>query len=268
MTVVAATAHDLTFADIVHSEWIKLRSLRSTVWLYVALVVVSLSLAALMSLSLSLGGGSFRASDQAHLAVMASVFGVFFGQLIAAVLGVLAISGEYSTGMIRSTLTAVPRRLPALLAKAVVLFLATSVVGIVSDFGAFFVAQPLLATKGIEANVTDPRVFVPLLGGGLYLGLVAVFALGLGTVLRNSAAGITVALGILLLLPTVLGMFPGTWTQETLPSYLISAAGINMLGVTSFSTVMYEPWQDFLIVMAWVLASGAAAAALLTRRDA
>jgi ABC-2 type transport system permease protein len=269
MTVTpSATSGRLSFTGVAHSEWIKLRTLRSTVWLYVALVVVSLALAALMASSVSLGGGTFRASDQVHLAVTASVFGVFFGQLIVAVIGVLTISGEYSTGMIRSTLTAVPRRLPVLFAKAVVLFLVTFVVGVVSDFGAFFVAGPLLAAKGIDASATDPRVFVPLLGGGLYLGLVAVFALGLGTVLRNSAAGITIVLGILLLLPTVLEMIPGSWTQDTIPSYLISAAGINMLGVTSFSTVMYQPWQDFLIVMGWVLVWGAAGAALLKRRDA
>lgn len=268
MTAIPTTAHGLTFVDVVHSEWIKLRTLRSTMWLYVVLIVSSLGLAAVMSSSLSLGSGSFRASDQAHLAVMASVFGVFFGQLTAAVIGVLAVSGEYSTGMIRSTLTAVPRRLPALLAKAVVLFFVNFVVGVVSDFGAFFIARPLLAAKGIDASITDPQVFLPLVGGGLYLGLVAVFALGLGTVLRNSAAGITVVLGILLLLPTVLGMIPGTWTQQTLPSYLISAAGINMLGITSFGTVLYQPWQDFLIVIGWVLVSGIAGVALLKRRDA
>jgi ABC-2 type transport system permease protein len=268
MTALSTSDYRLTFAGVVHSEWIKLRTIRSTVWLYVALLVVSLGLAALMAGSLSLGGGTLRASDQAHLAVTASVFGVFFGQLIVAVLGVLTMSGEYSTGMIRSTLTAVPRRLPVLFSKAVVLFLVTFVVGIVSDFSAFFVAQPLLAAKGVDASVADPRVFVPLLGGGLYLGLVAVFALGLGTVLRNNAGGITVVLGILLLLPTVLEMIPGTWTQQTIPSYLISAAGINMLGITSFSTVLLKPWQDLLIVVGWVLVWGAAGAVLLKRRDA
>ncbi len=268
MTANSTTARRLSLGGVIHSEWIKLHTLRSTVWLYVALIAVSLGLAALMASSLSLGGGAFSASDQAQLAVTASVFGVFFGQLIVAVLGVLTISGEYTTGMIRSTLTAVPRRLPVLAAKATVLFLVTFAVGVVSDFGAFLVAQPLLAAKGIEASVIDPRVFVPLIGGGLYLGLVAVFALGLGTVLRNSAAGIAIVLGILLLLPTVLEMIPGTWTQQTLPSYLISAAGINMLGITSFSAALLKPWQDFLIVMGWVLVWGAAGAALLKRRDA
>jgi ABC-2 type transport system permease protein len=268
MTALSTNRSRLTFPGVVHSEWIKLRTLRSTVWLYVALPIVSLILAALMASSLSLGAGTFRASDQAHLAVSAAVFGVFFSQLIVAVLGVLTISGEYSTGMIHSTLIAVPRRLPVLFSKALVLLVVTFVVGVVSDFGAFFVAQPLLAAKGIDASIADPRVFVPLLGGGLYLGLVAVFALGVGTVLRNSAASITTVLGILLLLPTVLAMIPGTWTQNIIPSYLISSAGINMLGVTSFSTLKYEPWQDFLIVVAWVLVWGAVGATLLKRRDA
>lgn len=268
MTTASTTPGRVTFAGAVLSEWIKLHTLRSTMWLYAVLLAVSLGVAALMGATLTTGDGAFTPASEATLSAMPAVFGVFFLELVVAVLGVLAISGEYATGMIRSSLTAVPRRTPVLLAKALVLFVVTFVVGIVSEIGAFFVSQPLMATRDIEASITDSRVFLPLLGGALYLGLVAVFAMGVGAVLRNSAAAISATLGILMLLPNVLSMIPATWAQETIPSYLISTAGIDMLGVSSVTGPLHEPWQDFLIVVAWVVVWGAAGAALLKRRDA
>lgn len=258
----------LSGGGILRSEWIKLRSLRSTVWSYAIVVFVSLALAALMSATIKLdGAGAIPAADQARLVLQASTFGVFFGQLIVAVLGVLVISGEYSTGMIRSSLTAVPRRLPALWAKAVVLFVTTFVVAAVSTLGAYLVASPILAGKGISANLLESGILLNLLAAALYLALVAVFALGLGTILRSSAGGIAAALGTLLVLPTIIQVIPATWATDLLP-YLISSAGINMFGMNSFSTTALEPWADLLIVLGWVTVSLAGAALLLKRRDA
>lgn len=258
----------LSGGGILRSEWIKLRSLRSTVWSYAIVVLVSLALAALMSATVNLDGvGAITAADQEGLVLQASTFGVFFGQMIVAVLSVLVISGEYSTGMIRSTLTAVPRRLPALWAKVVVLFVTTFVVGVVSTLGAYLVASPILASKGVSADMFSSGIVLNLLAAALYLALVAVFALGLGTMLRSSAGGIAAALGTLLVLPTILQLIPATWATDLGP-YLISAAGINMFGMSSFSTTDLEPWADFLIVLGWTVVSLAGAALLLKRRDA
>ena len=116
----AAATGRVTFPRVLRSEWIKLRSLRSTVWSFAIVIAVSAGLALLMGLGIPAADGAVPADTQTTLVLQASLFGVFFGQLVIAVLGVLVISGEYSTGMIRSTLTAVPRRLPALWAKAVV----------------------------------------------------------------------------------------------------------------------------------------------------
>ena len=117
-----SSASHLTTAGILRSEWIKLRSVRSTVWSYAIIVVVSLGMALLMSTTFNFGGATLPAEQHVYIVMQASTFGIYFGQLIVAVLGVLIISGEYSTGMIRSTLTAVPKRIPALAAKALVLF--------------------------------------------------------------------------------------------------------------------------------------------------
>ncbi|WP_159603847.1 ABC-2 transporter permease [Agromyces humi] len=265
----------LTFGGVLRSEWIKLRSLRSTIWSYGLVVAISLGMALLMSLSMvnGMNGGpdaaSAPAAQQAGLVVDASVFGVYFGQLVAAVLGVLVISGEYSTGMIRSTLTAVPRRLPALAAKAVILGAATFVVGAIATFSAFAVSSVVFAGIDVTANLLDPAVFLPLLGGALYLSLVSLFALGVGTILRSSAGGIAAVLGILLLLPTVLQMIPADWAQDLVP-YLVSIAGMNTFTSTTAeaSADGFGVWLNLAIVLGWVAAAGVGAAATLTKRDA
>ena len=266
---------NLTFGGVLRSEWIKLRSLRSTIWSYALVVAISLGMALLMSLSMvnGMNGGADAASapadQQASFVVDASVFGVYFGQLVAAVLGVLVISGEYSTGMIRSTLTAVPRRLPALAAKALILGAATFVVGAIATFSAFAVSSVAFAGIDVSANLLDPAVFLPLLGGALYLSLVSLFALGVGTILRSSAGGIAAVLGILLLLPTVLQMIPADWAQDLVP-YLISIAGMNTFTSTTAEATAdgFGVWLNLAIVLGWVAAAGIGAATTLAKRDA
>ena len=270
-----AHSTSLTFGGVLRSEWIKLRSLRSTTWSYLIVIAISLGMALIMSLSMvsDMNGGAdasgMPADGQVSLIVQSSVFGVFFGQLVAGVLGVLIISGEYTTGMIRSTLTAVPKRLPALAAKAIVLFVTTFLVGLVANIGAFLVASVVFSGVDVSASLLDPAVFLPILGGALYLALVSVFALGVGTMLRSSAGGIAAVLGVMLLLPTVLQMIPAEWAHDLIP-YLISSAGLGI-----FTSTTAEPagdalgaWLSLLIVLAWMGASIAGAAVLLKRRDA
>ena len=147
-TSVHAGSGGVTFARVLNSEWIKLTTLRSTVWSYATVVLISVGLAFLMSISLNAEYvQDMPAEAQTSMLVQAATFGTFFGQLVVAVLGVLVISGEYMTGMIKSTLTAVPRRLPALFAKAVVLFVSSFVVGLVSAVGSYAIAAPILANN-------------------------------------------------------------------------------------------------------------------------
>ena len=246
---------------------VKLRTVRSTIWSYATVIVISVGMAALMAASLGVGGSQMPADAQVAFVSQAATFGVFFGQLVVAVLGVLAISGEYTTGMIRSSVTAAPRRLPMLAAKAVVLLVCTFLVGLVSTVASYLVASPILAGKGISAGITDPDLFLPLLGGALYLALVSVFALGVGAILRSSAGGIAAALGILLLLPIALLMIPAEWAADVMP-YLISNAGLGIFGLNAFGPALAEVWQNLLVVLGWVAVSLVGAAVLLRRRDA
>jgi ABC-2 type transport system permease protein len=269
-----STASSLSFGGILRSEWIKLRSLRSTVWSYLSVVVIMLGLALMLSLTIANGGFNApdapggSAADQAGLFVQSSTFGVFLAQLVVAVLGVLVITGEYSTGMARSTFTAVPKRLPALAAKAAVLFVVTYLVSLVAGIGAYFVSAAVYAGHDVSASLTDPEVFMPILGSSLYLALLAVFSLAVGTMVRSSAGGIGIVLALILVVPTVLQLIPADWAQDIHP-YLLSTAGTNMFAPTEVTgTETLTAWQDLLVVLGWVGASAAGAATLLVKRDA
>ncbi|GHD45350.1 ABC transporter permease [Mycetocola manganoxydans] len=264
----AASTNRVRFPGILRSEAIKLRSLRSTVWSYAVLVLISLGLAALMAATLASSiEGQVPAEAQTAIVMQVSSFPVALGQLVAAVLGVLFIAGEYGTGMIRSTLSSVPRRLPVLWAKSLVLFATTFLVGLVSTVGAYLIGSPLLAASDVAAPLTDPDVLRAVVGGALYLALIAVFALGVGTVVRSSAGGIAVVLGIILILPTVLQLIPADWAANMIP-YLLSDAGLGGLGIESGTPGGLEPWQQLLVVLGWVVASLSAGAILMKRRDA
>ncbi|HEY9524372.1 MAG TPA: hypothetical protein VIR33_14110, partial [Thermopolyspora sp.] len=260
-----STARELTFWRIVHSEWVKLRSLRSTFWSYAIVIVMAIGMSALSSLNSGFNSTEpMPAEQQAQILAQSTLFGVYFGQLVVAVLGVLVISGEYSTGMIRSTLTAVPKRLPALWAKTVVLATATFIVGLVSTCGAILVAKPILESKGITASLTDSHVFLPALYGAIYLALLSIFALGVGAILRNSAGGIAAVLGILLLLPTLWSLIPGGWARDAMP-YLLPNAGSSFFTAGAMGGPL-EVWQSLLVILVWLVASLACAALLLKRR--
>jgi ABC-2 type transport system permease protein len=258
----------LTGGGILRSEWIKLRTVRSTVWSYVVVLAASIGLAALMASTFPVDDlVGAPADQQTGLVVQAATSGALFGQLVVAVLGVLVISGEYSTGMIRSTLAAVPRRLGALWAKAIVLFLATFVVGLVSSFGAFLVAAPIFAANGIQASLLDEGVPAALVGSALYLALVAVLSLGMGAILRNSAGGIAAAVGVILILPIVFMLIPTQWASD-LGAYTPSSAGGALYSFGPVPDGSLAPWQGGLVLLAWVAAALIIGAALLKRRDA
>ena len=259
----------VTFGRVLRSEWIKLTTVRSTIWSYVIVVLVSVGLAFLMSIGLNAEyAADMPAERQTSMIVQAATFGAFFGQLVIAVLGVLVISGEYTTGMIRSTLTAVPRRLPALLGKAVVLFVSSFVVGLVGALGAYAIAAPILAGKGIEASLTDPAVFMPILGSALYLAVVSVFALGIGAIVRSGAGGIATAVGLILLLPLTFAIARLDWMTDVAP-YLLMNAGMSSFGLSAFAGESpLDTWQQVAVTLVWAAVALAVGAVLLKRRDA
>ncbi|MFF1879127.1 ABC transporter permease subunit [Leifsonia sp. NPDC058230] len=258
----------LTFPRVVRSEWIKFRSLRSTFWTYAIVLILGLGITTLVSFSIPESViGQMPPSARSSFVMSAASFGLLFGQLAVAVLGVLVISGEYSTGMIRSSFAAVPRRTPVFVAKAIVLFVCSFVVGVVVTAAGYAIAAPVLSGKGLDADFTQGTAWA-ILGAGLYLGLVSVFALGLGTILRAAAGGIAAALGVVFLLPIIVNIVNSLTDIEWLkhvPEYLISTAGQALAGGTNAD---FEPWQNVLIVAVWTAVSFVVGAVFLKRRDA
>ena len=191
---------------------------------------------------------------------------MLFGQLIAAVLGALVISSEYSTGAIRSTLAAVPQRLKLLAAKAVVLVVIVVVVGTATSFAAFYLGQMFFARSDIEAQLGDPNVLRALLGSGLYLGGCAMLGFAVGALLRSTPAAITTAVAALFVLPLLTNALPGQW-GHTIMKYFTQNAG-SQVATTRSLPDMLGPWTGFIVFTIEWLVVLAVAAVLMVRRDA
>jgi ABC-2 type transport system permease protein len=255
------------FPDVVRSEWTKLRSVRSTYWTLVVAAAAAIGLSALISSIYVNRYDGLSAIEKATFNPTAfSLNGLFFAQLAIAVLGVLVITGEYSTGMIRSTFAAVPQRRTVLAAKAAIFGAVTLVVGTVSCFIAFFVGQAILSAKGIEAHIGDPGVLRSVFGAGLYLSVLGLLALGLGALIRHSAGAIAAVFGLLFVLPGVVATLPSSWSNA-IEKYLPSNAGQAIFRTIRDRSTL-SPWVGFGVFCLYAAAVLVGAAVALTRRDA
>ncbi len=198
--------------DVVRAELTKFRSLRSSYWSIAATAAVTIGLAVLLTQS---AVGSFSGLSPAEQAAFdgtsKSLSGLLLGQLAIGVLGVLAITSEYSTGLIRTSLAAVPHRRTFLAAKAAVVGLVALIAGTAISLTAFGIGQAILNQQHIGDSLADPGVARAVLGGGLYVAVIAVVGLGLGAVIKHTA-GTTVALvGLVFLAPTLMDALPASW---------------------------------------------------------
>ena len=266
----------LTFPRIVKSEWIKLRTLRSTVWTLAATVIVMVGVVALFCLMITAGGngGGGHGSGERPNGIIAFSIAATLASLAVAVLGVLVISGEYSTGMIRSTLAAVPRRLPALWAKGVVLAASIFLVSTVAVGISLGVMAPWLSGKGLAPDLGDSETVRILVGTALYLTAIALLAFAIGALLRHSAGALATVLGLLTVIPTTFAMIPWRPLQLISP-FLPGNAGSMILVPAQTGTVSPDavgavlgPWQGFGVLLVWVAVLLTVAAVLLRRRDA
>lgn len=260
-----------TFAGIMRGEWIKVLSLRSTWWAMTstAALMTLLALAAAMSLdSMADDPRTAPGIEQMHGAeIVAS--GFLFGMLIIAVMGALVITGEYSTGMVRSTFAAVPTRLPVLAAKALTLVVLTAAVTVVSVTLSYLVTMAQLSRYDLVPALDDPGTW-RVLGGSVYcLTAAALFSLGIGTLLRSTAATVTVALTVLLLLPGTLSFVTIDWVQ-TVVSYLPLPASSTLLttGTADVPSGDLSTQASLMVVAAYAVVPVVAAAVALRRRDA
>jgi ABC-2 type transport system permease protein len=257
---IAGRSHHLVFSGILRSEWIKLFSLRSTVWLYAAIILISLALGALAPSILEDPAIASRAEIGQTIASGAT-FGILFSQLVIAALGAISMTGEYSSGQITSTLTAVPGRVKVLCAKAVILFLSSFVVGLTSAAGGAAIAALTMSVQGASVSLADPSFLASVGWAGFYLAMVSVFSLGVGTILRSTGGAIATVLGILLVLPIVFSLSPVTWMQDA-SAYLLSNAGQTLAQGDSTT------WPFVLAVVGWMAMSLVIGSVMLRRRDA
>jgi ABC-type transport system involved in multi-copper enzyme maturation permease subunit len=258
---------DVTQARVVRSEFLKLRTLRSTFFTLGISIVAMAGIGIIICWSTANDWSHERLRRQLRFNPLEdSLAGFNLAQLAIGVFGVLIIAGEYSTGMIRSSLAAVPKRLPMLWAKVGVGAVITFLVMLPSSLIAFFVSQHIIAYRGIQTTWSAPNVPRTVIGVALYLTVVVVIGIGLGALLRNVAGAIATLVGILLVLPVIASALPQTWADR-INKYLPSNAGQALLGLNSDSAQL-APWTGFALFCGYAVLSIAAAAWLLRRRDA
>lgn len=259
----------VTGRRVLRSEWAKLWSLRST-WITLGLGLLFLiafgTIAALRYRSM-VGSGQPMDRDFADAtAYSLALFGVPFSLIALGVLGVLTASGEYSSGMIRSTLAAVPRRLPVLWSKAAVYGVLACVVGAAGAVVTFAIGGGLLSGTAAAMSLSDGGVLRGLLGAGLYLGLVGVIGVSLGTLLRSTAGGISALVGTFLLVPGLMSLLPASWRDDLTP-YLPSNAGESIFALHHVSGTL-SAGAGLLVLLGWTVLALGGAAYRLIRSDA
>jgi ABC-2 type transport system permease protein len=254
----------LTFGRVLDAEWTKIRTVRSTTWTLTALVVTSIGLTALMSFAAAGELASGAAGDPVGAFVM---IGLMFGQVAALVLGVLVASAEYSSGMIRTTLAAVPRRSAVVAGKAVVLGAVLLVLGLVASFGSYLAGNFFLDQKGIGLSLDDPGVLRAIVGGGLYLAVLGIFGLALGLLMRHTAGAVTVGIAVIFVIGGLVGLIPGAigeWLNKLMPGN----AGGAVATVESFDPNLLDPWIGFAVFCGETALLLAVAGLFFSRRDA
>ncbi|WP_018546185.1 ABC transporter permease [Streptomyces sp. LaPpAH-108] len=267
-TATGRPVYRVTGRRVLASEWAKLWSLRSS-WIILGLsllFLVGFGLIASARYRSGIGSGHMNPEFARQNAVGLSLFGVNFTQLALGVLGVLVTAGEYSTGLIRSTLAAVPRRLPVLWSKAAVTGLVSLAVATTGAFVAFLFGSRIAAGTPGAMGFSHTGVVRSLLGAGLYLCLVGVIGTALGALLRSVAGGIAVLVAALMLIPGLVTLLPASWRDDISPC-LPSNAGESMFAVTHDAAAL-TPGAGLLVLLGWTALALAGAAYRLMRRDA
>jgi ABC-type transport system involved in multi-copper enzyme maturation permease subunit len=259
------------FVNLMRAEWTKIRSVRSTVWTLLIFVVVTIGLTALIAWLTKANWNGPRAASRDARAISDPVgfilgTGIGLGQLAICVLGVLVITSEYSTGVIRASLLAVPRRIPVLAAKAVVFAALLIVVAEIVSFASFFVGSAILHSR-VAVSLNDAGVARAVTGAGLYLTVLGLLALAIGTLIRHTAGAIATIIGAVFVLPIVTGLLPGSWGAHV-NAYLPEQAGTLITHTHQQSDDLLSPWQGFGVLCLWTAVLLAVAAYLLDRRDA
>ena len=263
----AAARGRVTQLRVTRSEWTKLWTVRSTRWSLFTATLLTIGFPILASTVIATHWGSRSPAERAHFNPLdPALIGSQIAQLAIGVLGVLVITAEYSTGMIRASLSAVPKRLPMLWAKAVVFAAVTFALMLPSVLIAFFASQSILSRHHASYAWSHPHVARAVIGAALYLTVVAFLTLGIGTILRNTAGGIAAFAAIFFVLPPLMNVLPTSWNNAISP-YLPSNAGRAILSITHDPSNL-APWTGFALFAGYGALALALGAAVLLSRDA
>jgi ABC-2 type transport system permease protein len=261
----------LGFGRLLLAEWTKIRSVRSTLWSLLVFVVLAIGLSALIATVISHDWNT-PGNHPNHLRLITDptevIYGAGFGlgQLAICVLGVMVITTEYSTGAIRASLLAVPKRIPMLAAKAVVWAVLDLVVSAITVFVVFFLTTAIYRSH-VSITLSTPGVLRASIGGILYLIVLGLFAMAIGGLVRHTAAGIIITLGLVIVVPPLISLIPGTIANHV-HGYLPTIAGQLVTQTSQQSGDVLSGWQGFGVFCAWTAVLLVACGWLLFRRDA
>jgi ABC-type transport system involved in multi-copper enzyme maturation permease subunit len=231
----------VTQARVMRSEWIKLRTQPSALWSLASAVILIIAVGILYSLLQEARPPQGAAAIASFDPVSASLSGVQLAQIATGVLGVMLITSEYATGLIRTTLAAVPRRLPVLWGKAAMVAAVTIAVTAPAALAAFVAGQSVLSRQHLSVSLSHPGVAQAVIGSALYLAVCGLLGLALGALLRSAAGGISALFGLFFALPIVASFLPGSWSDE-INKYLPSTAGLAVTAVHPDPATSLAPW--------------------------
>jgi ABC-type transport system involved in multi-copper enzyme maturation permease subunit len=271
MATAAEATQRVGFSHLLATEWTKIRSVRSTVWTLIIFAVVSLGLTGLFTWltirSLNSGRGANRSATIAGDPVNFILgTGLGLGQLAICVLGVLVITSEYSSGTIRASLLAVPKRIPMLVAKGVVFSVLVFVIGEAVTFGSFYIGAAIIHSH-FPVSLSQPGVTRAVIGSGLYLAVLGLFALAIGSLIRHTAGAVTTVIGLVLVIFNLTGLLPYSWGAH-IHAYMPTVAGQLITQDKEQAGQLLSAWQGFGVFCAWTALLLIIGGYLLQRRDA
>jgi len=246
-----------------HAEWTKMRTVTGPLWLMLGTVAATVALSAVATSVVSC-----TASGCGGDTTKVTLMGVYLGQALVGIMAVLIISGEYSTGMIRTTLTAMPRRATAFAAKAIALTGVVAVGGTVAVLGSVLAGRLILPDLGDQAlSLSHGPTLRAVVGTVLYLILIGLLSLGIATAVRDSATSIGAVLGLLYILPIVSETIGDPGWRRPLEKIAPMSAGLAIQATTDLGSLPISPWSGLGVTAGWAAAALLAGGLLLCRRD-
>jgi ABC-type transport system involved in multi-copper enzyme maturation permease subunit len=264
LTAVPANAGNANLVGALKSEFTKIRSVRSTYWNLLGMMVVTIGFGALAGY-----GATRNPHSPGFDPTMHSLGGLYLGQLIIAALGVIVITSEYSTKMIGTSLTAMPRRGTFIAAKAIVFGVIALVTGLIASFAAFFVGQAIMSSHHINATLSQPGVLRAVVGGALFLTAVGLLGFGIGLLIRHTAGAISAAVALLFVASILVNLLPQNW-QNHVDRLLPAIAGGYLWSVVPQQgpPATFGPWTGFAVLCGWAVVAIAGGMYLFRRRNA